>query len=566
MKPAGRLSLQCTLACLAVAFASNRSEAQNLLYQVDSVSSATGLTSFAYTVAGVGDVTQDGIPDIAVADLLGGQLAFGYGPVVRIHSGATGAVALTIGSIQYYGALFGAAICGAGDLDGDGYPDVAVGSPLANDNGSDSGAVRFFSGKTGAPLFSIAGDDIGDRLGGALANLGDIDQDGNADFAAGAVHDDSSHGVNCGAVWVISGGSHAASFKGYGDAAYDLLGTAVAGVGDIDGDGSPDAAAGTYRFLDTTHPGYVRIFSPKTGASLLQIVGGAPLDGFGSAVSTAGDLDLDGVPDLVIGAPLSDTVRVHSGKDGHLLATLSGAAGSQFGITVVGGVDLTGDGVPDLVVGAPFENVHAGITEGGTVNVFSGASFAKLYHADGGKAFDHFGSTLAIVGNVDSQGSSDLAAGMRSTNYQQPLPHAEYFRVYRGACGLASKVGVGCPGSLGFVPSLDVAGCFASAGQVSMKIDQCIGNAPVIVLLGVGQANLPLANGCHLYLGQLLPVSLLLSTNNGSIGGASVTLDATLPLLSPQVGGATIRMQAFIQDPGAPGGHSGTGAVEMKFD
>jgi hypothetical protein len=151
------------------------------------------------------------------------------------------------------------------------------------------------------------------------------------------------------------------------------FGLALAGVGDIDGDGVPDLAAGApyQNVAGQGDRGQVFLFSGASGARLRTLNDTVPQAGayFGFALAGVGDVDGDGVPDLAVGAPNKEVagqdaqgqVFVFSGASGQLVLTLtkpSPQAQAQFGWTLAGVGDVDGDGVPDLAVGAPFQDVY----------------------------------------------------------------------------------------------------------------------------------------------------------------------------------------------------------------
>ena len=162
-------------------------------------------------------------------------------------------------------AGFGSAVAGAGDLDGDGIPDLVVGAPGDDGSGTDRGAlwVLFLNAEgrvreqqkiaDGEGGFSgdLANDD---RFGSAVARIGDINRDGIADLAVGAPNDDDGSG-NAGAVWIVfleadgrvDGWQKVSEQSGGfgGDlSAGDRFGAALTGIGDLDNDGIVDLAVG----------------------------------------------------------------------------------------------------------------------------------------------------------------------------------------------------------------------------------------------------------------------------------------------------------------------------------
>ncbi len=164
-----------------------------------------------------------------------------------------------------------------------------------------------------------------------------------------------------------------------------LFGQAVAGLGDVSGDGIPDLAVGASGVNEGSVPrvGRVYLFSGSDGSLLRTISHPAPVRGirFGLSVAAAGDIDTDGLGDLVIGAPRVRTpgrgrtgeVYIVKSTDPNNLVALRMPApqrGARFGWSVASGRDVTGDGLTDVLVGAPLENVK-GRTNQGRVFIFS---------------------------------------------------------------------------------------------------------------------------------------------------------------------------------------------------
>lgn len=248
--------------------------------------------AFGLTVAGAGDVDQDGTPDLIVGhpDLLG----FGGTNEVYVHSGASGALLYTFTGTQLGLADgFGWSVDGGADLDGDGVPDVLIGEPgLAT-----GGRAWAYSGATGQLLWSVGGLYGGDdEFGAAVSMAGDLDRDGLADVLIGARREQASA---AGGVYALRGSDGALLWHLEGEAG-DGLGYHLDGTGDVDGDGDPDAVAGTVLGVGS----YAALISGSDGR-LIERIGVGAL--FGAAA--AGDLNADGRDQLIIGRTSDFTVH-----------------------------------------------------------------------------------------------------------------------------------------------------------------------------------------------------------------------------------------------------------------
>jgi hypothetical protein len=260
------------------------------------------------SVANLGDLDGDLIPELAVGDIGANR--------VWVLSGADGALRFFL-EPNPATCTFGRSVAGLGDVSGDGIPDILVGSNRTNLNFPNvGGAVWLFSGRDGSLIYFRSSAAAVEGLGWSVAGMGDIDGDQVPDFAAGGLMALSScfsgsiYGefgtaqfYGPGLVRVYSGATGTVLFEHYGLQLSDQFGIRVAGGGDFDADGVPDLAVGANQFPNGGQGGYVRVFSGATG-QLLKHFGAQPGDFFmGQSLAFLPDFDGDGSSELAIGIP-----------------------------------------------------------------------------------------------------------------------------------------------------------------------------------------------------------------------------------------------------------------------
>jgi len=367
---------------------------------------------------------------------------------------------------------FGVAIASIGDLDGDGVTDLAIGASLDDDGGEDRGAVWILflnpdgTVKANQKISSTEGNFTGilddeDQFGYAIAFLGDTDGDDVGDIAVSSIRDDD--GVSgAGAVWILflnpdgTVKSHQkisnteGSFTGilHTD---NYFGFSIASLGDFDGDGAGDIAVGAH-YDDDGGPvtGAVWLLflnsdgTVKTHQKISDTEGDftgylEDYDCFGSSVTDLGDLDNDGVTDIVVGAFHDDdggenrgavwvlflnadgTVKAHqkiSDNKGNFTGSLSNE--DTFGVSVASLGDLDGDGTTDIAVGSIRDDDGGGnrgavwllfLNSDGTVKTHQ-----KISDIEGGfegilDNNDHFGLGAISLDGLDGNLIPNIAVG-----------------------------------------------------------------------------------------------------------------------------------------------------------
>ena len=369
--------------------------------------------AFGSAVAAINDLDGDGVRDLLVS--APGEPNGKDEPAGRVYaiSGATGTRLFVIASPEA-GARFGADLDPAGDANGDGVPDFLVGAPY----GSAGGEVFVFSGEDQTPLLRLSSPNGEPSFGIAVARVEDSDADGTEDVLVGT----EGRGTDTpGVAYVFSGddGSELAA-AGSPDGPAVGFAAAVDNLDDLDGDGAPEALVGAPLVTvgEAAETGRAYAYSVSgTAARVVTYANPADASGarFGRAVSRIGDLDGDAVADVIVGAVAR--VYVLSGASGELLFTLASPspdASGSFGSAVSGAADLDDDGTPDVLVGAPQEaRVDGEDGASGAAYVFSGAdgSLIRTIPNPAPEASAGFGTSVALAGTVDDDELPDYLIG-----------------------------------------------------------------------------------------------------------------------------------------------------------
>lgn len=408
---------------------------------------SNGAKYLGSAVAGAGDVNGDGRDDLIVGAPDSAPNGNGSG-LARVYSGMNGALLYEVQGLQAGHAL-GDSVAKVGDLDGDGIADLAAGMPGHSMTGTFAGACRFFSGSDGSVIRTVHGGMGGLRIGSTVRPMGDVDGDGIDDVLVGGTGDPSSGGR----AMVFSGADGSVLLSKSGPNG-ELWGYSMDGVGDLSGDGVPDFVVGVPRFSGSTgfNCGAALVFSGSDGALLMTLEGESNNDELGTSVANAGDVDGDGLNDIIAGAWLDDlngltpdagSATVFSGADGSILYKFWGdAANDEFGRAVASAGDVNADGYADMIVGAPNDDVFGRC---GSATVFSGFDGSVLGFFIGDNVNDEFGRAVASAGDVNGDGTDDVIVGAEEDdNFGNATGSA---RVFLSPSVASTPIGGGQPNS-----------------------------------------------------------------------------------------------------------------------
>ncbi|HEX4823989.1 MAG TPA: FG-GAP-like repeat-containing protein [Candidatus Polarisedimenticolaceae bacterium] len=387
-------------------------------------------------VAGGVDVNADGFDDVfAGAWQWDTATLVDAGRVLGFYGSASGLSTTPSWTEDGSGGLFGCSVAGVGDTNGDGFADIAIGASSFTSSFSGEGRVYIYRGSStglgSAAAQTLNGGSVSAGLGSSVAPAGDVNGDGFADVAASAPGFTSGGLANAGQIRVFQGSPSGIgttpSWTFTGDQANDALG-AVFAAGDVNGDGYGDLIVGAASYdHGQTDEGRAWLFlgsgdGPST-TSLAALHGAdtTQTENFGWSVASAGDVNADGFTDIIVGDPQYGGADL--GAAFIFLGTATGPStvpattldGFQFhggfGDSVAGAGDVNGDGYDDVIVGEPHFNVQSGgeegkfyVYHGGVGGVSTTPAFSRTESI----VNQNLGSEVAGVGDVNGDGFADI--------------------------------------------------------------------------------------------------------------------------------------------------------------
>ena len=397
-------------------------------------------TWFGDSVSTAGDVNNDGFDDVIVGASRYSNDENDEGAVFVYLGSADGLsrVACWMAESDQVDSGFGASASTAGDVDGDGYADVIVGSPWYVVSEIKTGAAFVYMGSTSglavSPSWSVEGNQENALFGHPAATAGDVNGDGFDDLIIGARwYDNGEEDVGAAFVYFgsIMGLAANPAWSAEGNQADAHFGGSVSTAGDVNGDGFDDVVVGASsynngEFFEGAAYVYLGSASGLAANPAWSAEGNQADAHFGGSVSTAGDINGDGFDDVVVGAWGYDNIEEDEGAIFVFPGTTKGVSANPWirysnqadarlsRVSSAG--DINGDGFDEIAAGSTFYDYNREDNVG-AVFIWFGTEKGPLDNPvvlKGNQAGAGFGGSVSPAGDVNGDGFDDVIVGASS--------------------------------------------------------------------------------------------------------------------------------------------------------
>lgn len=526
--------------------------AQTTLYDV--VGSATN-DRLGASVAAVGDLNSDGASEILIGVPQDGNLLFaGKGAAVLIDGATGGQLNSWAGTTD--GDGFGTDVASGADVDNDGVNDFVVSAPFRSNIFQADGEVRVLSGADFSEIGTFNGNASLQTLGRQVALVGDLNGDGRSEVMAGSHTALNDRGLV--RVYTYNGVSFSQLYEFQGSSTGARLGLSLDAIGDVNSDSVPDLLVGS------AFDGYY-IFSGADGSELRHTTSGSEPT-LGSSVASLEDITGDGVDDIAVGALQGDIfspgpgrVYVRNGANDATLFTADGTNnGDKFGLNVASAGDWNGDGLTDVLVSSDPA------TGAAFVSILNGANGALISNLNPDHPDDELGASIAGLGDLDGDGAVEIIVGAPNSSagllkeglarvYSSPFSGCGQITPY---CGNATSNSTGAAAEIAAIGSTSV-----GAGQLILQATNLPANGFGLFYFGPNQSSNPVGDGIRCVSGPTVRLGV-----TQALGGTVLKSLFTDPNSASISGGQTVNFQYWYRDvPGGPAGFNFSKAISVGF-